>query len=53
MTHTRVILLSLALLAPVTAHADCTKPVTDAFEKLRSSKAFRMETKIVTIHRAG
>lgn len=43
----RVFLLSIAVLAPATAHADCTKPVSDAFEKLRSTKSFRMETKIV------
>jgi hypothetical protein len=29
------------------AVADCTTPVKDAFEKLRTSKSFRMETKIV------
>jgi hypothetical protein len=40
-------LASAALLqSAAVANADCTKEVDDAFAKLRSSAAFRMETKI-------
>lgn len=45
----RVYAIALAFItvAALPAHADCTSDVGAAFQKLRSSKAFRMETKIV------
>ncbi len=45
------VLALLAHLAP--AHADCKAEVDQAFSKLRGSKGFRLETKIVNEHQGS